>query len=72
MTIKTILVCVSSAEASRSALQAACLLAQRFDAHIEALHVRADPRSLVLAQPLIEPANVVVFPHNYQSGQAPV
>jgi len=47
MTIKTILVCVSSAEASRSALQAACLLAQRFDAHIEALHVRADPRSLV-------------------------
>lgn len=47
MTIKTILVCVSSAEASRSALQTACLLAQRFDAHIEALHVRADPRSLV-------------------------
>ena len=47
MTIKTILVCVSSAEASRSSLQVACLLAQGFDAHIEALHVRADPRSLV-------------------------
>jgi nucleotide-binding universal stress UspA family protein len=47
MTIKTILVCVSSAEASRATLQAACLLARNFDTHIEALHVRADPRSLV-------------------------
>ena len=47
MTIKTILACVSSAESGRSALETAKHIARRFDAHIEALHVRADPRGLV-------------------------
>ncbi len=47
MTIKTILACVSSADSGRSALECACLLARRCNAHVEVLHVRADPRSLV-------------------------
>ena len=47
MTIKTILVCVSSAESGGAALEAARQLATPFDAHVEALHVRADPRGLV-------------------------
>lgn len=47
MTIRTILVCVSSAESGESALATAHHVARRFDAHIEALHVRADPRGLV-------------------------
>ncbi len=47
MTIKTILACVSSAESGRSTLETAKHLARRFDGHIEALHVRADPRGLV-------------------------
>lgn len=47
MTIRTILACVSSAEASRSTLETAYLLAKGCNAHVEALHVRADPRSLV-------------------------
>jgi nucleotide-binding universal stress UspA family protein len=47
MTMKTILACVSSAESGRSALETAKRIALRFDSHVEALHVRADPRGLV-------------------------
>lgn len=47
MSFKTILVPISSAEASKSALDSALLMAKRSDAHIEAMHVRADPRGLV-------------------------
>ncbi|MEX2455279.1 MAG: universal stress protein [Rhodospirillaceae bacterium] len=47
MGFKTILVPLSAPDASRSALHTALLIAQRSDAHIEALHVRADPRGLV-------------------------
>lgn len=47
MAIRTILVCVSSAESGRTALEAASRIAARFGAHVEALHVRADPRGLV-------------------------
>jgi nucleotide-binding universal stress UspA family protein len=47
MTIKTILVCVSGAESGRTVLDAAARLAGLFGSHIEALHVRADPRGLV-------------------------
>jgi nucleotide-binding universal stress UspA family protein len=47
MTMRTILVPISAAEVSRPALEAALKLAERFGAHIEALHVRADPKSLV-------------------------
>ncbi len=47
MTIKTILAPVSAAEASRPTLETAFQIARKFDAHIDALHVRADPRGLV-------------------------
>lgn len=47
MSFKTLLVPVSAVEASRSALETAFLTARRFDAHIEVMHVRADPRGLV-------------------------
>lgn len=47
MTIKTILACVSSAESAGSTLATATRIARGFDAHVEALHVRADPRGLV-------------------------
>ncbi|PPR11975.1 MAG: hypothetical protein CFH41_00008 [Alphaproteobacteria bacterium MarineAlpha11_Bin1] len=47
MSFKTILVPISSPEASRSTLDAALLVAKRWGSHIEALHVRADPRGLV-------------------------
>lgn len=47
MGFKTILVPLSAPEASQSALITALLMAKRSDAHIEALHVRADPRGLV-------------------------
>ena len=47
MTIKTILASVSTPEVSRSTLEIAHQIASRFDAHIDVLHVRADPRSLV-------------------------
>jgi nucleotide-binding universal stress UspA family protein len=45
--MKTILVPVSAAEASRPTLETALQVARRFTAHIEALHVRPDPRGLV-------------------------
>lgn len=47
MPIKTILACVSSAEASATTLEVAYRIARQQDAHIEAIHVRADPRGLV-------------------------
>ncbi len=47
MTIKTILVPINTAEISRSTLEVAMHLARKFGAHIDALHVRADPRGLV-------------------------
>ncbi|MBT5457899.1 MAG: universal stress protein, partial [Rhodospirillaceae bacterium] len=47
MAIKTILACVCSGESSENVLEAAWRIASPFDAHIEALHVRADPRGLV-------------------------
>jgi nucleotide-binding universal stress UspA family protein len=47
MTIKTILACISSEESGQTVLSAAGQLAKKHDAHIEVLHVRADPRGLV-------------------------
>lgn len=47
MTIKTILVCVSGPDSGRTVLDAAARIAAMFGSHIEALHVRADPRGLV-------------------------
>ncbi len=47
MSFKTILVPISSPEASESSLDCALLVAQRSGGHIEAMHVRADPRGLV-------------------------
>ena len=47
MTIKTILAPINTAETSRSTLEVAMILARRFGAHIDALHVQADPRGLV-------------------------
>lgn len=47
MSFKTILVPISAPDASRSALQTALLMARHSNAHIEAMHVRADPRGLV-------------------------
>lgn len=45
--IKTILVPVSAPDASLPTLETAHQVARRFNAHIEALHVRPDPRGLV-------------------------
>ena len=47
MSFKTILVPVSSPEASRSTLETALLVAKRWRSHLEIMHVRADPRGLV-------------------------
>ena len=47
MGFKTILVPLSAPDASRSALHTALLLAQRSQAHVEAIHVRPDPRGLI-------------------------
>lgn len=47
MAIKTILACVSSGDSGRNVLETAWRVGSRFDAHIEVLHVRADPRGLV-------------------------
>lgn len=47
--IKTILVPVAGLEDDRSRLLAALAVARRFDAHLDALHVRPDPAQLVAA-----------------------
>jgi nucleotide-binding universal stress UspA family protein len=48
MTIRTILVALSGGAASTGAMEMACQLARRFDAHIEGFHVRADPSDAAL------------------------
>ena len=45
MTIKVILVPVTATEPGASALKTAFALGRRFEAHVMALHVRADPRN---------------------------
>jgi len=47
MGLKTILACVSGGDASERVLETARRIAVAHGAHIEALHVRADPRGLV-------------------------
>lgn len=47
MSFKTILVPVSSPDASRSTLDTALDVARRWNSHLEVMHVRADPRGLV-------------------------
>ena len=47
MSFKTILVPVSSPEASQSTLEAALLVAKLWKSHLEVMHVRPDPRGLV-------------------------
>ena len=47
MVIRTILVALSGGKASEGAAETACRLAVKFDAHLEALHVRADPREIL-------------------------
>lgn len=47
MAIKTILACVSSGDSGKNVLETAWRVASRFNAHVEVLHVRADPRGLV-------------------------
>jgi nucleotide-binding universal stress UspA family protein len=47
MSFKTVLVPVSSPDASKSTLETALLVARRWNSHLEILHVRADPRGLV-------------------------
>jgi nucleotide-binding universal stress UspA family protein len=49
MTIKKILVPVTDPEAAASPLAAAFTVAGQFDAHVEVLHVRADPRNEIMA-----------------------
>ncbi len=47
MRYRTLLVPVSAPDISRPVLETALHLARRFDAHIDVLHVRPDPRGLV-------------------------
>lgn len=47
MSIKTLLVPVTSVDISTSPLEAAYLVAEMFDAHIDVLHVRPDPRNMI-------------------------
>lgn len=47
MSFKTILVPLSAPDASKSGLHTAFLLAERSEAHLEAIHVRPDPRGLI-------------------------
>ena len=48
MAIKTILVPLGDPEAGAAALRTAFAVASLFDAHLEALHVRADPRNAIV------------------------
>ncbi|HXZ01183.1 MAG TPA: hypothetical protein VEI03_14375 [Stellaceae bacterium] len=48
MEIRTILAAVSGGKASAGVIELACRLARRFGSHIEAYHVRFDPRELVV------------------------
>jgi nucleotide-binding universal stress UspA family protein len=49
MRIRTILAAASGGSATSGALDLACQLARRFEAHIEGLHVRPDPQALYAA-----------------------
>lgn len=48
MEMRTILAAVSGGSAAAGVLELACRLARRFNSHLEAFHVRLDPRELVL------------------------
>jgi len=48
MSLRTILAPISGGEASRGAADMSCALARRFGAHVEGLHVRQDPGSMVI------------------------
>src|SRR5258708_1779734 len=52
MAIRTILAPVSGCAATEGTVETACRLARRFAAHLEVLHVRADPRESL---PLLAP-----------------
>jgi len=47
MTLRSILVPISAADIGRATLETALQVARRFNAHLDVLHVRADPRALV-------------------------
>jgi len=47
VTYKTILVPISTPDSGRATLETALQVSRKFDAHMEVLHVRADPRGLV-------------------------
>ena len=47
MAFKTILVPVSTEEASRPVLESALVVARRWNSHVEVMHVRADPHGLL-------------------------
>ena len=49
LSIKTILAAASGGTASDGAVELACRLAKGFDACLEALHVRLDPREILAA-----------------------
>lgn len=49
MEFRTILAAVSGGKASTGVVELACRLARRFSSHLEAYHVRLDPRELVVA-----------------------
>jgi nucleotide-binding universal stress UspA family protein len=49
MTIRTILAAVSGGSASEGAVETAFELARRFEAHVEALHIRVDERQALMA-----------------------
>ncbi len=49
MTMKKLLVPVTDPEAAASPLAAAFTVASQFDSHVEALHVRTDPRNEIMA-----------------------
>ena len=49
MTIRTILAAVSGGAATPGAIELACQLARRFEAHVEGFHVRPDARAIYAA-----------------------
>ncbi|HEY4135049.1 MAG TPA: universal stress protein [Alphaproteobacteria bacterium] len=48
MSIKTILAPIADAQTGKNTLKAAFLVAKQFDAHVDVLHVRPDPRAAVV------------------------
>jgi nucleotide-binding universal stress UspA family protein len=55
MTIRTIFVALSGGSAGQGAVDLACRLARRFEAHVEGFHVRADPTEAALGYGLGAP-----------------